>query len=57
MSSNLSPDQVHNDIQTLGKYPIIIRVRVRDRDRFMVRVRVRVQLPTEQTHELIMIIN
>ena len=39
MGSKRATDQVHDDRQTLGKYPI--RVRVRDR----IRVRFRVQLP------------
>ena len=47
MVSNRSPDQVHDDSQTLGKYQIMVRVRVR----------VRVQLPTGQPHELRIIIN
>ena len=49
------PDQVHDDVQILGKYPI--RVRFRFRFRVRVRDRVRVQLPTEQPHELRIIIN
>ena len=51
MGSNQAPDQVHNDSYTLGKYPIRVRFR------FRVRVRVRVKLPTEQPHELRIIIN
>ena len=49
MGINRSPDQVHDDIQTICKYPI--------RGRFRVRFRVRVQLPTEQPHEIRIIIN
>ena len=49
MGSNQAPDQVHDDGQILGKYPIRVSVRVG--------VRVRVQLPTEQPHELRIIIN
>ena len=41
MGSKQAIDQVQDYRQTLGKYPI------------MVRVRVRVQLPKEQLHELI----
>ena len=51
MGSNWAPEQVHDDIQTLGKYPIRVRVRVR------VMVMVRVQLPAEQPYELRIIIN
>ena len=47
IGSNRSLDQVHDDRQTLSKYPIRVRVRVR----------VRVQLLTEQLHELRIIIN
>ena len=49
MGSNRAIDQVHNDSQTLDKYPIRVRVRVR--------VRVRFQLPMEQPHELRIIVN
>ena len=49
MGTNKSPDQVWDDRQILGKYPIRVRVRVR--------VMVRVQLPMEQPHELRIIIN
>ena len=49
MGSNRDPDQVHDDGQILGKYPIGVR--------FGVRVMVRFQLPTEQPHELRIIIN
>ena len=49
MGSKRATDQVHDDIQTLGKYPIMVRVRVR--------FRVRVQLPMEQPHELRIIMN
>ena len=49
MGSNRAPDQVHYDSQTLCKYPIRVR--------FRVRFRVRVQLPTEQPHEVRIIIN
>ena len=49
MGSKRTTDQVHDDIQALGKYPIMVRVRVR--------VMVRVQLPMEQPHELRIIIN
>ena len=45
MGSKRDTDQVHDDSQTLGKYPI------------MVRVMVRVQLPMEQPHELRIIMN
>ena len=38
MGSNQAPYQAHDDSQTLGKYPIRVRVMVR----VMVRVRVRV---------------
>ena len=57
MGSYRSPDQVHNEGQILGKYPIRIRVRVRVRVRVGVRVRVRVQLLTEKPHKLRIIIN
>ena len=40
MSSKRATDEVQDDRQTLGKYPIIVRVRVRVRVRFRVRVRV-----------------
>ena len=49
MGSKKSKDQVHDDSQTLGKYPIRVRVRVTGR--------VRVQLPIEQPHKLSIIIN
>ena len=49
MGRNLATDQVRNDRQTLGKYPIRVRVRVM--------VRVRVKLTMEQPHELRIIIN
>ena len=55
MGSNRATDQVHDDIQTLGKYPIRVRVRVRVRVR--IRVRVRVQLHMDKPHELRMIMN
>ena len=55
MGSKRATDQVHDDIQILGKY--LINVRVRVRVRVMVRVRVRVQLPMEQPHELRIIVN
>ena len=57
MGSKRSTYQLHNDIQTIVKYPIMARVRVRVRVRFRVRVRVRVQLPMEQPHQLRIIIN
>ena len=57
MGSKRATEQVHDDIQTLGKYPIRVRVRVRVGVRIRVRVRVRFQLPMEQPHELIIIIN
>ena len=53
IGSKRATDQVHDDIQTLRKYPMRVRVRVRIR----VRVRVRVQLLLEQPHELRIIIN
>ena len=43
MGSKQATEQVHNDSQTLGKYPTMARVRV--------------QLPTEQPHELRILIN
>ena len=49
MGSKRATDQVNNDSQTLGKYPI--------RFRFMIRIRFRVQLTMEQPHELRIIIN
>ena len=49
MGINRDTDQVQDDIQTLGKYPIMVRVTVM--------VRVRVQLPMEQTNELRTIFN
>ena len=57
MGSKRATEQVHDDIQTLGKYPIRVRVRVRVGVRIRVRVRVRFQLQMEQPHELIIIIN
>ena len=47
MGSKRAIDQVNDDNQTLGKYPIRVRVRVR----------VSFQLPMEQTHKLRIIIN
>ena len=44
--SKRATDQVQDDKQTLGKYPIKVRVRVR----------VKFQLPMEKTHELRIII-
>ena len=55
MGSKRATDQVNNDSQTLGKYPIMVRFRVRVR--FKVRVRVRFQLPMEQPHKLRIYIN
>ena len=49
MGSNRAPDQFHDYIQTIGKYPIRVRVRVR--------VRYRVQLQMKLPHELRIIIN
>ena len=49
MGSKRFTDQVRDDSQTLGKYPI--------RFRFRVRVRVWVQMPMEQPHELRIIIS
>ena len=49
MGSKRATDQVRDDSQTLGKYPI--------RFRFRVRVRFRVQMPMEQPHELRIIIS
>ena len=46
MGSNQAPYQAHDDSQTLGKYPIRVRVMVR----------VRVQLLVEKLHELRIII-
>ena len=48
MGIKRATDQVHNDRQTLGKYPIRVRVGVR--------VRVRFQLPMEQPHKLRIVI-
>ena len=45
MGSKRATDQVHDDRQTLGKYPIRVMVRVMVR----VGVMVRSQLPTAQT--------
>ena len=45
MGSKRATYQVQDDIQTLGKYPIRVRVRVR------------VQLPMEKPHEIRIIIN
>ena len=53
MGSKRATYQLHDDSQTLGKYPIRVRVGVRVR----VRVKFRVQLPTEQPHKLKIIIN
>ena len=47
MGSTQATDQVQDDIQTLGKYPI----------RFRVRVMIRVQMPMEQPQELRIDIN
>ena len=44
MGSKLGTDQLQDDSNKIGKYPIIVRVRVR------------VQLPMEQPHKLIIII-
>ena len=44
MGNKRATDQVHDDSQTLGKYPIRVRVRVA--------VTVRVQLLMEQPHKL-----
>ena len=57
MGSYRAPDQVHDDGQILGKYPIRNRIRVRIRVSIMVRVMVRVQLPTEQPNKLKIIVN
>ena len=46
MGRKRSTEQVQDERQTLGKYPI----------RVMVRVRVRVQLPMEQPHKIRIII-
>ena len=63
MGSKRATDQVQDDRQTLGKYPIRVRVtvtvtvtvtvRVRNRNR----VRARVQLPMEQPYNIRIIIN
>ena len=45
MGSNISTDQVHDDSQTLGKYPIRVMVRVK------------VKLLMEKLYELRIIIN
>ena len=50
MGSKRATDQLQDDRQTLGKYPIRVWVR------FRFRVRVRVQLPMDQPHELRIII-
>ena len=55
MGSNRATDQVHNDSQKLGNYPIKVMVMVMVRVR--VRVRVRVQLPMEQPYKIRIIIN
>ena len=55
MGSKRATDQVHDDIQTLGKYPIRVRVMVMVRVR--VGIKVRVKLPTEELNVLRIIIN
>ena len=55
MGIKRATDQVHNDSQTLGKYPIRVKFRVRVRVR--VRVRDRLHLSMEQPYELRIIIN
>ena len=47
MGNNQAPYQVHDDSQTLGKYPVRVRVRFR----------VMVQLPTEKLYRLRIIID
>ena len=49
MGSKRATYQIQDDRQTLGKYPIRVRVRVRVRVRFRVRFRFRSQFPTAQT--------
>ena len=44
MGSKRSTYQLHDDSQTIVKYPIMARVRVRVRVRFRVRVRVMVRV-------------
>ena len=51
MGSKRATDQVHNDSQTIVKYPIRVTVR------FRFRVRVRVHPPIEQPQELRIINN
>ena len=59
MGSKRATAKLCNYKQTLGNYPISVRVRARVRVmvRVRVRVRVRVQLPMEQPHKLRMIFN
>ena len=49
MSSKRATDQIHDDSQTLGKYPIRVR--------FRVMVMFRVQLTMEQPYKLRIIID